>query len=844
MVSSKFDQVEEQEQNLTESFVLKEINKDLDFGRKTYTKMEESKSHLQDTTKRKNVRENTVKRVVSDTYDHLENTLAAHEMIKRRKATGDSGFMDRTGSMANADNSPYQSRVYRAQSKVETDERKQECKPGYNSMDIFLTGLNIIATNEKETAYCPILNLNISEIHFERHTTVRVSNAQTATSISCFYYNAHIGEWETFIESFKFYVNMDSFENKSCVTLKTDRTVNINLSDIAIGNLVQSKKEWEKLQEKKSKADDDLFKQIEQYQASNIVKFSLDQNEKDARATHVGMMQKLENKMQEEKDDQKAPVTIKNLTGYSMSYYKVMDQEEKESAFGVDIREPEKVYQPIRVEFEPLHYAIEKLDISKLHCGRHQLTDHVEDEVYFGIYLNKMYKVLTVRTFYTIHNKTIFTYYLRVFNPDGSYCEFTINPREKLPMEKSMEDNKVSISIADSENWSQMFYPKEILEQLEIDKEKSYVAHDMEYTFLSKEVDSDVNICYNLNLLPPVIVKNCLPCNINVKVPSRRDREFFILKGEESYFLSYDLVDVFEIDLKLDGFEYTTVKIDAKNPGSEVKIKMKDENGNNLSLFARIEKQRAGFEMVIYSKVCVHNYTGLDFELSTTYNGFKRRLAGQHSANKTFTLASKAKKLIVTHMGSSSPKLRTKNIGYKDDFVIKTRDEVTNIESVYDFVYETSLNLISNSETATDLFSKNIKIFPKLVIVNHLDTILKYKQEGNHNSMRILKPDDREILFWENSQFPQMIAIKSLEKREKADLYDNDTKWDWTKGIPVNNVGILSIQTRCNRDDYRYKILRVERRLIESTMYIIITSEDKEHPTYIIENCSRNVSLM
>ena len=165
----------------------------------------------------------------------------------------------------------------------------------------------------------------------------------------------------------------------------------------------------------------------------------------------------------------------------------------------------------------------------------------------------------------------------------------------------------------------------------------------MEYTFLSKEKDKDVEICENLCLLAPVIVKNCLPFNIDVKVPGRRDREFFILKGEESYFLSYDLVDAFEMDFKIDGYEYSHLKIDPKTVGSEVKVRMKDIDGTNLKIFIKVEREKAGFELILYSKVCIMNYTGLNFELFTSSNGFKRRLSGQKCVNKSFILTNKAK---------------------------------------------------------------------------------------------------------------------------------------------------------------------------------------------------------
>lgn len=89
-------------------------------------------------------------------------------------------------------------------------------------------------------------------------------------------------------------------------------------------------------------------------------------------------------------------------------------------------------------------------------------------------------------------------------------------------------------------------------------------------------------------------------------------------------------------------------------------------------------------------------------------------------------MTDKASKLVLTYKGSSSGKLHTKQIGYKESFRIKTRNEETKLSSIYEFVYSTSLNLVTNESITSDLFSKNIKIYPKYVIVNHLDTPLKY----------------------------------------------------------------------------------------------------------------------
>lgn len=163
---------------------------------------------------------------------------------------------------------------------------------------------------------------------------------------------------------------------------------------------------------------------------------------------------------------------------------------------------------------------------------------------------------------------------------------------------------------------------------LEENKDKTFLAHGSSYTFLSKTRDSDVHTCHNLNLLVPIIVKNCLPFNIDVTVPGSR-QTYFIIKGEESYFMSHDLVESFVMQLKIDGFKFTRVVVDPQTKETEKKVKIKDIDGLTLTLFININRDRAGLELLLYSKVSIINYTGLNLDLYTSFRGFKTRVAGQ-----------------------------------------------------------------------------------------------------------------------------------------------------------------------------------------------------------------------
>lgn len=594
---------------------------------------------------------------------------------------------------------------------------------------MFLTGLRIVIMNEIEATYYPVMDISISEVHFEKNMNLNKSEGKTCTSLSAFYYNAQIGEWEPFIENFRLFITMDTFSNKSCTTIKTDRAVNINLSDIVIQNISAIMKIWNNLKESKPEVNDDLFNNIDKYQNKEVDKYSVDDVMKRRNQWNMEQLDATDitkNKEDDLEEDLAAPVSIINLTGIPIFLKKLDEEFNRDSVYGSDFREPERVYLPIKVEFEGSLYPIPKIELSKLHTGSHLLTDDPEDEVYYGVHLNKMQKILTVRSYYTIHNRTIFAYVIRVYNSDMTTDDFVIEPDEKLPILKSMQGHKCSLSIATNDNWSQTFDPIDILNDLAIGKDKTFIAHDMEYTFLSKSFDPDVEICCNLNLLAPVIVRNCLPFNIDVKVPSRKDRDYYILKGDHAYFLSYDLKDSFEMDFKIDGYEYSKVKIDPFDVGNEIKVKFKDIEGVDLTLFIKVERERAGFEFILYSKILIMNYTGLNFDMFTSSKSFRKRVSGQKTVSKHLLMTEKASKLIINYKGASSGKLKTKQIGYKDDFKIKVRDEETKIASIYDFVFSTSLNLVTNETITSDLFCKNIKISPKYVIVNHLDTPLKY----------------------------------------------------------------------------------------------------------------------
>ena len=86
-------------------------------------------------------------------------------------------------------------------------------------------------------------------------------------------------------------------------------------------------------------------------------------------------------------------------------------------------------------------------------------------------------------------------------------------------------------------------------------------------------------------------------------------------------------------------------------------------------------------------------------------------------------------------------------------------------------------------------------------------------------------------------------------------MNNDNTKWNWTQGllilllilyigIPIKNVGVASVQAWSNKHSHCFKLIQVEKRLIENTIFVIIKKENLNQSTYLIENWSKYVSLM
>lgn len=172
-------------------------------------------------------------------------------------------------------------------------------------------------------------------------------------------------------------------------------------------------------------------------------------------------------------------------------------------------------------------------------------------------------------------------------------------------------------------------------------------------------------------------------------------------------------------------------------------------------------------------------------------------------------------------------------------------------ERKYEFVYITYMSLVSENEA---VYTKVVSIQPKIIMVNKLSRAINIAQAGNDMLYDVLEEGDRREWVWQDSNLEDHIIIKKenedpdrdWEANTLADKVQNSkrvfTKWLWSEPIDISESGILTIGVKreCNRFNNAegYDIIKVTRKQIDGTTFVIFEDEDLKFPLYRIENRS------
>ncbi len=169
-------------------------------------------------------------------------------------------------------------------------------------------------------------------------------------------------------------------------------------------------------------------------------------------------------------------------------------------------------------------------------------SNTIRNKVFYGTLLKGMRKFLIVRQPYCFLNKTSFKYELRIIeSASGSKLKFQheLKSGESLGIDDSfLLGHYLQIKLLDKDDdqydgmdergWSEKVYISTLL-KLPTNEGTGHFLSTIDSPFLTtciKRQSGQINGTVDLALLPPLTIKNCLPCALNIKRKNNGSQQF------------------------------------------------------------------------------------------------------------------------------------------------------------------------------------------------------------------------------------------------------------------------------------------------------------------------------
>eukprot|EP00347_Sterkiella_histriomuscorum_P000566 403375355 len=413
-----------------------------------------------------------------------------------------------------------------------------------------------------------------------------------------------------------------------------------------------------------------------------------------------------------------------------------------------------------------------------------------------------------------------------------------------------------------SRNWSDLLPINALKLKLPVDK-TTFLKHGKTFTIIKKEKGDFID-AYDITFRPPLILKNCLPVPIMVTFEDSNGEydSFDLLKEEEKHVFVFNLQQPVMIKVLIEGFKEQLVVLDCQTQKDlEIKVQVYDNFGRTLDLYIATNTKVAGKKAIFYVKNCVINNTQQDLSFYYTQpnerqikqKNYKDMVAGaDHDkltahAKKVFLLSDR-QEIFGSIEGSQevSNPLNIFNPGCNDKFMLSKDNQL------FEFAYQTEIFLATKDDY---VYTKITTITPLYVFVNHTKNIIVAAQFEARDIPFVIPSKERVPFHWANIRKEKYVAIKMVNDtfaRNKQEL-----EYQWSSGFDISQLGQISIQMRevvkekNNTKDYRkfkaqrqkIKYLKIDRRLHNNTIFIIVEEEDITQPTYKIENFSKILAL-
>jgi len=153
---------------------------------------------------------------------------------------------------------------------------------------------------------------------------------------------------------------------------------------------------------------------------------------------------------------------------------------------------------------------------------RHNYKDpRYKEFILYGVSFTNLKRVLTIRTQYLLRNDTLLDYDVKIVSlleKDRSQAEQKVlKSGGYLPLPESFNQSAMQLRLAKEpeSSWS-MDWPIYAVKKIVKVNDPGFINHGTTYTFFRKQLTPYPDT-YDLVLMPPLVVQNCLPVDIRIE---------------------------------------------------------------------------------------------------------------------------------------------------------------------------------------------------------------------------------------------------------------------------------------------------------------------------------------
>ena len=711
---------------------------------------------------------------------------------------------------------------------------------GLSTLTFISHGVLVILIDDHANTLYPFLSFSILDLYLLYECVSKYQNTiNIDIIIKAHSYNYLAGIWEPIIEKSRIFIEYSSdisekIYHRNLINIKSlpignREHINVNISDLSLAFLIKTLNGWiDKL--KKVKEDINTAKEHDNMKITNhkVINYSgMDLN-----------IYRIVNKHKEFLD------SIKENNAYEIEYFHNYENNMKDNDDVIRIDAMGALLEERFISFDLPHINLNItnniLNIDNMRSKIHELLPYSTNSINNDTsYINSFNYIISKITFKN-QKKNIYFYSPLIFKNKTDYpLSFTLI-KKRFPTKTMNINPKETIGIPYdyiSNGTIQIFYkniPKgkvyqltsfmvnnQILEELIIDR-NIYIN-----LFHSKSL-SKYKIVY---LRMSYSITNCLPFDIQV-IFNEQNEMYNISKNET---VNIPCIS-FKKNLKCLIFFYSfhpkkeIVLYNVKEPNKQtIPILFEDNENNVITILASIFKKDT-VQIVLHAGSIVINHTGLsNLKIySCLKNGNGLQPIPNQIRNYNFFIINDEKYLVFKYNDLYvSNKISLKAIGTSS--VI----ELNNIHNQNDkksFIMEISL---SRMNVDIDLYTTMIKLLPKNILFNKLDFGIQIIRKGKFMLDTVPSNCKLPIFYCGNDEISFVPLI----------LQDNRENY-WSETSPISLTSGCFYTIKCvNTKTKEILYFNVEKKIDESSTYIILTKASIDNAQIVIENYSKCIGI-